>query len=123
MPELCVVHEGQRDQHDRRDQRADDDKRRAAAALAPMLVGDRAEQRQHKQRQHIIQRHDHTRPGLGHTELVGQNQGDRVVVGLPERADEKERKAHKNCAFVIQLHILSSSWRYMVPILGNTHVG
>ena len=61
-----------------------------ADAAAPMPAdAASAKERQHEQRQHVIQRHDDTAVGLRHAKLIGQDLGDDGVVCLPERADEK----------------------------------
>ena len=121
--QLGVVHEGQGNEHHGGDQRAHHDKGGPAAPLAVVLVRDGAEQGQHEQGQHIVQSHDDAGPGLAHAELVGEDQGDGVVIGLPERADQEEGKAHENGPLVVEFHTVSSSSRYRVPISGYTQVG
>ena len=101
---LGIVHKGQSDKGNRRHQSADEDKGRASAQLAVVPIGNRAEDRQHKQGKHVVQGHDRTGGRLGKAKFVGQDQRDGVVVGLPESADEKKGKADKNRAFVVQLH-------------------
>ena len=105
--ELHIVRQRQADKGKRGDDGAIENKGRAAAQLMAAFVGDGAKQREHEQRQDIIQRHDDARGTLGQTELIGQNQRDGVVVGLPEGANQKEGKAYKNGFFVIQLHVRS----------------
>ena len=77
---------------------------RPPAESRTAAVGDRAEQRQKKQRQHIVQRHDDAGGSLRQAEFIGQNQWDRGVVCLPEGADQKKRKSDIHGAPVIQLH-------------------
>ena len=108
--QLRVVNERQADEGDGGDDCADEDKRCAAAALAGVLIRDRAEQRQQKQRQDVVERHDDTGPCLRHTEFVGQDQRDGVVVGLPERADQEKGKANADGAFVVELHRVTSKF-------------
>ena len=121
--QLGVVHEGQAHQRHRGDEGADDDEGRPAAAAAGAFVGDVAEQGQQEQRQHVVQRHDDARPRLAHAELVGQDQGDGVVIGLPEGADEEEGEAYHDGALVVEFHSVSSSWRYSAAISEKIHVG
>jgi hypothetical protein len=83
-------------------------KGRAPAAGRAAPVGYGAEQGQHKQRQHIVQRHNKAGPGLRHAELVGKYQGYGRVVSLPECADEEKGKAHAYGALVIQFHFPAS---------------
>ena len=106
--QLRIVDERQADERDGRNDRAKDDKRRAAAALAGVLVGDRAEQRQQKQRQNVVERHDDAGPCLRHAELVRQDQGDGIVIRLPEGADQEKGKANADGAFVVELHRVTS---------------
>ena len=58
VPQLGVVHKGQRHQRTGGHQRAYHDKGRPPPLGAGTLVGQMPEQRQHEQRQHIVQRHD-----------------------------------------------------------------
>ena len=104
MLQLGVVDKAETDQRHGGDQRTHHDKGRTPSLFVAAFIGNRAEQRQHKQRQHIVRRHDDARPGLAHAELVGQDQGNGVVIGLPEGADQEKGKAHQNGAFVVQLH-------------------
>ena len=121
--QLGVVHEGQADQRHRGDEGADDDEGRPAAVAAGTLVGDVAEQGQQEQRQHVVQRHDDAGPGLAHAEFVGQDQGNGVVIGLPEGADEEEGEAYHDGALVVEFHSVSSSWRYSAAMSEKIHVG
>ena len=105
---LHIVGERQRRQRERSDDRTDQDERRAPSEAGLVPVGDRAEQRQHKQRKDIVERHHQSRGRLRQTELVGQDQGDRVVVGLPESADQEEGKPDVDRAFVVQFHCVLS---------------
>ena len=123
VAELRAVDERERDEQHRCDERTDDDERRAAAAAARAAVADRAEQRQQEQRQNVVERHNHARPRLTHAELVRQNQGNRVVIRLPEGADQEKGKAHQNCAFIVEFHRFSSISRQMAAMSCSTHVG
>ena len=105
---LVVVHKGQPHKGDRRKDRADEDEGRAPPHFPLVPVGDCAEERQHKQRQNVVQRHDNARGRLRQAELVRQNQGDRVVIGLPEGADQEKGKSDKNGTLVVELHIVFS---------------
>ena len=104
--QLRRVHQREREERRHRDDRAPEDERRAPAARALAPVGDRAEERQHKQRQNVVQRHDHAGQRLRHAEFVRQNQGNRVVIRLPEGADQEKREAHQYGALVVQFHTL-----------------
>ena len=108
ISQLGVVHERQGDERYGGHQCACYDERCAPTLAMGTAVGDMAEQRQQEQCQHIVQRHDNAGPGLAHAELVGEDQGDRVVIGLPEGADQEKGEAHQNGAFVIEFHDLFS---------------
>ena len=123
VPQLGAVHKGQGDEHHGGDEGTHHDEGGAAAPLAPVLVGNGAEQGQHEQGQHVVQGHDDAGPCLAHAEFVGEDQGDGVVIGLPERADQEEGKAHENSPLVVEFHTVSSSFRYRVPMSGYTQVG
>ena len=73
--------------------------------FAAALIGQRAENRQQKNGQNIVQGHDHAGPGLGHTEFIGQDQGNGGVVGLPEGTDQEESEAYQDRALIVELHI------------------
>ena len=75
----------------------------AQPAAAP--IGQASEQRQQKQRQHIIRRHNGTGEGLVQMEGIGQNQGHQIVVHLPEGTDGQEGKASQNRAAGVQFHM------------------
>ena len=111
LPQLCSVYERKRDQRHSGDQRAYQNKRRAASPFAVVLIGNGSEKRQQEKRQDIVRRHNNTGPALRHTEFVGQDQRDDVVIRLPEGADQEKGKAHKDRSLVIQFHSLSSSSR------------
>jgi len=106
--QLGVVGKGQTHKGHSGHQGSDEDERRTPAAGRAAPVGYGAEQGQHKQRQHIVQRHDKAGPGLGHAEFVRKNQGDGVVIRLPERAYEKKGEAHAYGALVVQFHLHAS---------------
>ena len=108
---LHAVHQGQSHEGQGSSNGTDENEGSPASQLMGALVGDSAEQRQHEQGQHVVQRHDETGPGLAHAKLVGQNQGDGVVIGLPESADQKERKADADCTEIIQFHLERTSFR------------
>ena len=102
--ELCVVDERQAHECGDRNDRADHDVRRALTEARLALIGQRAEDRQHEQREHVIECHNDARPALRHAELIGQDLGDDIVVCLPERADEKESKTDADRALIVQFH-------------------
>ena len=102
--QLGSIHKAQCHQCHGGDGGADDDEGGASAEAGIDLVGQGAEQRQQEQRQNVVDGHNDTGPALGHTELVGQQQGDGAVVCLPEQADEEKCEAHQQCAFVIEFH-------------------
>ena len=97
-------------QDDRR-RRAAQNKGHAPSQLRVALVGQLAEEGQQEQRQHVIHGHDHAHQTVLHVEGVLQNQGNHIVVQLPERADGQERKAHQQRPFVVQFHLFSSVLR------------
>ena len=68
------------------------------------LIGQRAKERQQKQRQYVICRHNSPGEGLVQFKGVGQDQGHYAVVHLPECTDRQKRQAHQNRATVVQLH-------------------
>ena len=68
------------------------------------LIGQCAKERQQKQRQYVICRHNSPGEGLVQFKGVGQDQGHHAVVHLPERTDRQKRQAHQNRATVVQLH-------------------
>ena len=121
--QLGVIHERQGNEHHGGNEGTHHDEGRPAAPLAVVLVGDGAEQRQHEQGQHIIQRHNGAGPCLTHAELVGEDHGDGIVIRLPEGLDQEEGKAHQNDPLVVEFHTVSSSSRYRVPMSGYTQVG
>ena len=121
--QLGVIHERQGNEHHGGNEGTHHDEGRPAAPLAVVLVGDGAEQRQHEQGQHIIQRHNSAGPRLTHAELVGKDHGDGIVIRLPEGLDQEEGKAHQNDPLVVEFHTVSSSSRYRVPMSGYTQVG
>ena len=114
IAQLHAVRQRQHRQQDGRRQRAKQDEGRALAQAAAAFIRDCAKERQHEQRQHVIQRHDDTAVGLRHAKLIGQDLGDDGVVCLPERADEKEREPDKQRAAVIELHETTSGQSMMV---------
>ena len=99
--ELGQVHKAQAHQGHGGNEGAHHDKRGAAALFTVAAVGNSTEQRQQEQGQHIVQSHDDAGPGLGHTEFIGENQGDGIVVGLPKGADQEKGKAHQNRPLVV----------------------
>ena len=109
MLQLGVVDKAQADQRHGGHQRTQHDEGGAPSAAVGASVGDGAEQGQHEQGQHVVRRHDHAGPGLAHAELVGEDQRNGVVIGLPEGADQEKGKAHQNGAFVVEFHDASSS--------------
>ena len=98
---LCCGHDGEAQ---KRQNGAAQYVRHTAADFRAGLVAQLAEQRQHEQRQHVVHGHHDADVAVAHMERVFQDQGDDVVVHLPERADGHECKAHEKGAFVIQLH-------------------
>ena len=109
MLQLGVVDKTQADQRHGGHQCAQHNEGSAPSAAVGASVGDGAEQGQHEQGQHVVRRHDHAGPGLAHAELVGEDQGNGVVIGLPEGADQEKGKAHQNGAFVVEFHDAFSS--------------
>ena len=99
--ELRGVGKRQADKDHGGGERADQDKRRAPAETAVAAVGDRAEQRQKEQRQHVVQRHHAAGGGLRQAELVRQNERDRVVIRLPEGADQEKCEADKDRPLIV----------------------
>ena len=67
-------------------------------------VGETAEQRQQKQRQHIVRRHDHTGQSLVHAKGSLQHQRDHVVVHLPESTDGQKGQTYQHRSLVVKLH-------------------
>ena len=99
---------------------AEKDKRHALANLRVRFVRDRAEQRQQKQRKHVVGRHYRAGIRLVEVECVGQYKWNDAVVHLPERADGQERKARQYGAFVVKLHFLRSPSGLVLPRLYHT---
>ena len=63
---------------------------RSANELAVLIYYARADvgaEGEQEQGDEVVKRHNHTRPGLRHTELIGQNLRHEGVVGLPEHRD------------------------------------
>ena len=104
---LVVVGEGERDEREGGDDRAEEDVRRAAAGLRLRLVRQSAEQRQEEQGEDVVEGHDDAGPCLGQSELVDEDLGDDGVVGLPEHRNEEERDADEEYFLVVELHIKS----------------
>ena len=102
-----VKHRQQVHQHHRADRAAEDEGHSAPDARA-RAVAQRAEERQQKQRQHVVRRHDRTGDRLVEVEGIGQDERDDVVVHLPERTNREEGKAHQHRALVVELHEESS---------------
>ena len=114
--ELCRIDKGQRNESHDGDDGADRDKRGAFAPLAVVPVGYGAEEREEEQRKDVVQRHDEAGPRLRHSEFVGQDEGDRIVVCLPKGANKEEGKADKNSALVIKLHCKTSERSVFPPL-------
>ena len=102
--QLGIVHQGQADNGGSSQNGADGNEGGTLAVPGAALVTQCAEQRQHEHRQNVVQSHDHTGPGLVHTEFVGEDNGNGGVVRLPECADQKEGKANQDRALIIELH-------------------
>ena len=102
--ELGVIRHRQQHQENDGEHGAGADEGGTAAALALVPVGNTAKQRQHEQRQNVIQRHDHTGSGLAHAEFAGEGHGNGRVIDLPEGADQEKGKADQNRALVVELH-------------------
>ena len=68
------------------------------------LIRDRAEERQQKERQNVVRRHDRAGERFVHVEGLREDQRHDAVVHLPERTDRQKRQAHQNRATVVQLH-------------------
>ena len=102
-----VKHRQQVHQHHRAGRAAEDEGHSAPDARA-RAVAQRAEERQQKQRQHVVRRHDRAGDRLVEVEGIGQDERDDVVVHLPERTDGEESKAHQHRALVVELHEESS---------------
>ena len=104
--ELPVVHKGEQHQRDCRHDRAKEDEGRAPAHAAFAAVRQRAEQRQQKQRQYVVHRHDDAGAGLRHAELIHKNFGNNRIVSLPEGRNEEKSKADEDGALIVQLHMV-----------------
>lgn len=62
-----------------------------------------AEQRQQEQSHHIVRCHDGAGNGLVQVKGVRQNQGNQIVIHLPEGTDGQEREAHQDCALGVRV--------------------
>ena len=65
------------------------------------LIRQRTKHRQQKDRQHIVQCHDRSRHGLAQMIGILQDQGDDVVIHLPEGTDAKKSQSDQKRSFVI----------------------
>ena len=66
------------------------------AHFGPAAVADPSKQRKQKQRQNVVRCHDHARPRFIQMKGVGKDQGNHIVVHLPERADRKKTHPDEN---------------------------
>ena len=102
---IAVVQQGQEVHENHRRRGADEDEGRPAAQLLiAAAVRQRPEEGQQEEGQDIVQRHHRARQGLVHVEGLPQDQGDDIVVHLPEGADGEEGQAHQDRPFVVELH-------------------
>ena len=101
-----VIRDRQKDHADNGQHGSHQNKRRPPAQGRTQLVGQHAEQGQEHKGQHVVHRHDHAGPRFPQMKGVLENEGDNIVVHLPEGANGKECQAHKKGTPVIQFHIL-----------------
>ena len=107
----CVVAVGKQGQQKHQadgGQSTEQDKGAAAAQAGGASVGQPAEQRQQEQSHHIVRCHDGTGNGLVQVKGVRQNQGNQIVIHLPEGTDGQESEAHQDCALGVEFHEMSS---------------
>ncbi len=104
---VAVFDQRQQIHQDHRAARAKQDERHPLADLRVRPVGQRPEERQQKQCENVVRRHDEARDRLVHVERPRQDQRDDVVVHLPERADGEERQTDEDGAPVVELHTAS----------------
>ncbi len=102
---LHAVDDGQPHERGHGDDRPEKDVGRAPPHSALRAVRDRSEKGKHEQSKDIVERHDDARYRLRHAELVGQDQGNDIVVGLPERADQKKRESDADSPLIVQFHL------------------
>ncbi len=102
--QLVVINEGKAYKGDHCGNGTEENIGGTLAEAGSCFVGKCAEDGEHKHRQHVVQGHDCAGGGLGHTEMVGQDQRNDGIVGLPEGRDEEERHAHQHHAFVVEFH-------------------
>ena len=106
--EIAVVQHGQQVHQHHRPGGARQDVGGAAAQFCIGTVGQSPEEGQQEQRQDVVRRHNHAGEGLIQPKRALQDQGNKVVVHLPEGADGQKGQAHQDGAFVVQLQFAHS---------------
>ena len=82
--QLVVVDEGQGHEGDHGHDGTHQNEGGTLAQLGVDLIRDGTEDGEHEDSQDVVDGHDRARGGLGESEVVGEDQGDDGVVGLPE---------------------------------------
>ena len=83
---------------------AEEDKGHPLADFCMALIRDGAEERQQKERQNVVRRHDCAGECFVHVEGLREDQRHDAVVHLPERADGQEREADQDGTFAVEFH-------------------
>ena len=65
------------------------------------LIRDRAEERQQKERQNVVRRHDRAGERFVHVEGLREDQRHDAVIHLPEGTDAKKSQSDQKRSFVI----------------------
>ena len=100
----AVGENGQRHHHRDGREGAEQNIGTAAAKAGGAFIGQSAEQRQQKQSEDIVRRHDHAGNAFSHVEGFREDFGDQVVVHLPEGADGQKRETDQYGALGVELH-------------------
>ena len=99
---LPGVGDGDHRDEKRRDERADHDEGRPASPLGVELVRQVAGERQHEQREDVVERHEEARCGVAKAKRVLEHQRDETVVGLPEGEGAHEGERHEDGASPVE---------------------
>ena len=100
----AVGENGQRHPHRDGREGAEQNIATAAAKAGGAFIRQPAEQRQQKQSEDVVRRHDHAGNAFSHVEGFRENFGDQVVVHLPEGADGQKRETDQYGALGVELH-------------------
>ena len=116
MHRVCHGNEGR---ERRGEKRTHHDERRAPAPARGGTVGERPHEREHEEREHVVERHKDAGERVAHAKRVLEHERHQAVVGLPERECPHERQRHQDGAPHVEFGETSASGFLLAGLLAG----